>query len=286
MTVGLVFKDPRVAFVEQIAPVAEERGFSHLLFTELSIPETERITGRDPFVLSSVALGATTRLQAGTAVAGTVFHTARHLALRAATLHEQSGGRFVLGCGVAHRAFADLVAVPYPDAPVAHARAYCDELRQVCGQLTFGAGFAVWLAALGPRMAAVGAVHADGLLLNWVSPAWTRQTLERAIDETGRRPTVAVLLRVDHRAALQRAAERYLTTFTNYAHHFTRQGLSTAAEVAAQTCAPADDPAALAERIAGYAEAGADIVCVYPADMDEAAVNAVVSSTDTASARM
>jgi alkanesulfonate monooxygenase SsuD/methylene tetrahydromethanopterin reductase-like flavin-dependent oxidoreductase (luciferase family) len=281
MSVGLVLKDPSCDLVAHVAPLAEAHGFSHLMFTELSIPDVDRITGRDPFVLSSIALGATQRLHAGTAVAGTVFHTARHLALRAATLQEQSGGRFVLGCGVAHKAFADVVHVPYPTSPLTHAREYCDELRGLSQRLVFGQGFPVWLAALGDRMAATGAGHADGLLLNWVSPEWTGRTIERVVEDTGRRPTVAVLLRVDRDEALRRAANTYLTTFTNYERHFARQGLTSATEVADATGAPVGDVDRLGERIAAYHDAGADVVCVYPADMDAGSILEIIPTIPT-----
>lgn len=283
MSVGLALKDPSCALVAEVARIAEARGFSHLLFTELSIPEADPITGRDPFVLASIALGATERLTSGTAVAGTPFHTPRHLALRAATLQEQSGGRFVLGCGVAHRAFADLVGVVYPDAPVAHARAYCDELRAIAGALAFGTGLTVWLAALGDRMAATAAAHADGVILNWVSPEWTQRTVERAVGDTRTRPTVAVLLRVGNRAALERAAQTYLTAFPNYARHFARQGLDSATAVVDATCAPTDDPHLPAARVEAYRKAGADVVCVYPADLDDDSIIEVVSTTPTGS---
>lgn len=281
MSVGLVLKDPSCRLVDEVAPIADARGFSHLLFTELSIPDVDPVTGRDPFVLASIALAATERLHSGTAVTGTPFHTPRHLALRAATLQEQSGGRFVLGCGVAHKAFADLLGVTYPSSPVDHARAYCDELRAVAGALAFGVGLTVWLAALGERMAATGAAHADGIILNWVSPEWTRHTLARVVETTGIRPTVAVLLRVDDGAALERAAATYSTTFANYANHFARQGLDSAAAVSTATGAPADDPTRLAARVAAYHEAGADVVCVYPADMDDDSIIEVVSTTAT-----
>jgi alkanesulfonate monooxygenase SsuD/methylene tetrahydromethanopterin reductase-like flavin-dependent oxidoreductase (luciferase family) len=280
-SVGLVLKDPSCDLVARAAPLAERRGFSHLLFTELSIPDLEPITGRDPFVLSAVALAATERLKAGSGVAGTIFHTARHLAMRAATLQEQSDGRFVLGVGVSHRGFADVVGVAYPASPLAHTRAYCDELRDLRSRLAFGDGFPVWLAALGQRMAAVAAGHADGLLLNWVSPEWTARTITEATAVAGTRPTTGVLLRVDHPDALRHAADRYLTLFTSYARHFAGQGLADADAVAAATCGPADDPVALSRRIAAYHEAGADIVCVYPADMDEASILDVVTTTPT-----
>jgi alkanesulfonate monooxygenase SsuD/methylene tetrahydromethanopterin reductase-like flavin-dependent oxidoreductase (luciferase family) len=282
MSVGIVLKDPSCALVAEVAPLADRRGLSHLLFTELSIPDRDVITGRDPFVLASIALGASARLRAGTAVAGTPFHPARHLALRAATVHEQSGGRFVLGCGVAHRAFADLVGVAYPRSPVAHARAYLDELRSLGGRIAFGAGFPVWLAALGDRMAEIGAAHADGLVLNWVSPEWTRRTVDVARRTAGGETTVAVLVRVGPAAALERAARSYGSTFPNYAAHFARQGLATPANVAAATGVPVGEPEALAERVAAYGAAGADVVLLYPADLDDDAIRAVVAAAPTA----
>src|SRR5690606_27287104 len=143
-----------------------------------------------------------------------------------------------------------------------------DELRAIADTLAFGRGVPVWLAALGERMAAVGAAHADGIILNWVSPEWTRRTIEVAEATTGRRPTVAVLLRAGPADALRRAADTYLTTFPNYRHHFARQGLGDADAVVAATCAPTPDAAVLADRVAAYHAAGADVVGVYPADLD------------------
>jgi alkanesulfonate monooxygenase SsuD/methylene tetrahydromethanopterin reductase-like flavin-dependent oxidoreductase (luciferase family) len=283
--VGVVLKDPSCDLAAEVAALADGRGLSHLLFTELSIPDRDVITGRDPFVLTSVALAASTRLRAGTGVAGTPFHTARHLALRAATLHEQSGGRFVLGCGVAHRAFADLVGVAYPRLPVAHIRNYLDELRSHTGRLAFGAGFPVWLGALGDRMVGAGAAHADGLVLNWVSPEWTRRTIDVARQAAGGDTTVAVLVRVGPAAALERAARSYGSTFPNYAEHFARQGLATPADAATATGAPADDPDALADRVAAYGSAGADVVLLYPADVDDDVIRGVVASAPTAEVR-
>lgn len=278
--VGLVLKDPPCGLVAQVAPDAERRGFTHLLFPELSIPGDGPITGRDPFVSAAIALGATARLHAGTAVAGTVFHTARHLALRAATLQEQSGGRFVLGCGVSHGGFADAVGVPYPTSPLDHVRGYCAELRTITERLAFGAGFPVWLAALGERMAATAADCADGLILNWVSPEWTRRTVALATESAGRRPTVAVLLRVGPRQGLRAAAARYLGMFGNYTRHFARQDLPDADAVVDATCAPLDGGAALAERAAAYREAGADVVCLYPADLEPRDIAAFVAGAE------
>ena len=68
-------------------------------------------------------VAATSRLRAGPGVAGTVFRTARHMALSSASAQELSGGRFVLGCGVSHQAYADELGISYPVSALAHARA-------------------------------------------------------------------------------------------------------------------------------------------------------------------
>lgn len=277
MQLGLVIKDPPLTAVPSIAQQAERHGMAYLLFPELSIVDGP-VTGRDPFVAAAAALSSTSRLCAGPGVAGTVFRAARHMALCAASVQELSGGRFVLGCGVSHRAYADELGTSYPASPVEHARGYVTELSRLSRRdLTFGRGFPVWLAALGDRMTQVAARHAGGVLLNWVSPAWVRRARSHVDSVAPRRPVLAVLLRVGERETLRAQAEHYATIFTNYARHFRRQDLGNPAEVAARTCAPLDDPPAAGKRLAEYADAGADVVLLYPADPDPARVGELLT---------
>lgn len=267
-TMGLALKDPPMAAVPRIAVAAEEAGLTHLLTTELSIVE-EPATGRDPFLVASVALAATERLIAGTGVVGTVFHTPRHLALTAATLQEQSGGRFVLGVGVAHKVFADHIGAPYPSSPITHAREHVSELvRYSRSGLAFGGGFPVWLAGLGNRMVETAATHADGVLLNWVSPETVRKSVERLAGLGASRPTVAVFVRVASADVLFAGARRYAEMFSNYQRHFERQGLADPETIVARTCGVIDRTDALLGLVEEYEAAGADHVLLYPADVD------------------
>jgi alkanesulfonate monooxygenase SsuD/methylene tetrahydromethanopterin reductase-like flavin-dependent oxidoreductase (luciferase family) len=55
----------------------------------------------------------------------------------------------------------------------------------------------------------------------------------------------------------------------NYHKHFVAQGLTTPDDIVRGTCVPATDPAAVRERLAAYAEAGVDVVCLYPHGFDE-----------------
>jgi alkanesulfonate monooxygenase SsuD/methylene tetrahydromethanopterin reductase-like flavin-dependent oxidoreductase (luciferase family) len=269
-TLGLALKDPPMAAVARIAVAAEDAGLTHLLTTELSIVE-EPATGRDPFLVSSVALAATQRLIAGTGVVGSVFHAPRHLALTAATLQEQSGGRFVLGVGVAHKVFADHIGWPYPSSPLTHAREHVSELvRYSRSGLAFGGGFPVWLAGLGDRMVETAATHADGVLLNWVSPETVRASLDRLAELGAPRPTVAVFVRVASADVLLAGARRYAEMFANYRRHFERQGLTDPATTVARTCGDIDRTDALLRLVQEYESAGADHVLLYPADVDMA----------------
>jgi len=282
-SVGLALKDPPMALVPALAVAAEVSGLSHLLTTELSVV-AEPASGRDPFLVAAAALSVTSRLQAGTGVVGSVFHAARHLALSAATLHEQSGGRFVLGVGVAHRVFAEHIGWPYPASPITHARDYLDELaRYNDGGLAFGAGFPVWLAALGDRMLRTAAAGADGVLLNWVTPDAVRAGLAHLAAHDLPRPAVAVFVRVGTREQLETMAGRYGQMFANYRRHFERQELADAADAVTRTCAVLDGTGRLddlAALVDAYAAAGVDHVLLYPADVDPPDVERFIRALD------
>lgn len=278
MSVGLALADLPLRDVAAIASTAEHHGLSHLLITELSLVQ-EPATGRDPFIAASAAMGATSVIRAGIGVAGSVFHSARHLALSAATVNEQSGGRFVLGIGVAHKAFADHIGWPYPPSPLAHMRRYAAELsRYSSGGVAFGGGFPIWLAALGQRMAELAAAHADGVILNWASPATVGNMITHLDDLKLPRPTIAVFLRVGGIAQLTAAAGRYHDMFVNYRRHFARQGLSGVDAIVGATCATVDNPASIAQRVHEYESAGADVVFLYPADAQPDDVHQLITT--------
>jgi hypothetical protein len=84
-------------------------------------------------------------------------------------------------------------------------------------------------------------------------------------------------VRISPPAAAHADAVSY-DALANYHHHFVAQGLTTPEQIVAGTCLPSDDPAAARDRLAAYAEAGIDVVCLYPHGFDEAERSRVLAS--------
>jgi alkanesulfonate monooxygenase SsuD/methylene tetrahydromethanopterin reductase-like flavin-dependent oxidoreductase (luciferase family) len=63
---------------------------------------TDPVGGLDPLTLVPAALAVTEKLTVGTFVLADPFRDARHLAWQADSLHQSTGGRFLLGLGVGH----------------------------------------------------------------------------------------------------------------------------------------------------------------------------------------
>lgn len=218
------------------------------------------------------------------------------LAMGASSLHEMSGGRFVLGLG--------------SDLPIQRTRELVRAVRATIrgdeglvtdhvdggvlatGQIDWFAeprAVPLYLAALGPRMTRLAAEETDGVVLNWCTPDRVRDA--RAVVGSGR--TIAVYVRgclspLDERAQeeLRWAAARYASMPT-YRRQFHAMGLGEEADACAEgrlapdgfpegidriveaTCLPPERDPALA-RLADYERAGANLVVVYPVPAGEA----------------
>ena len=265
--VGLHIHDRPVSQIRDLAIAAEAAGCSHVFFPELSVTTPGPVSGRDPLVASAVALDCTTSLLVGTAIIATIFHAPRHLALAAATLSEQSGGRFVLGVGVAHREFAKQLGVTFPSRVLSHARDACVALREFSADgVAFGSGFPVWLAALGTGMVRTALEAADGVILNWVTPAETAR-VSGAAAPLQPEWTLAAMVRLGRRDDLRADAEGYRSMFANYASHFDRQGLRTADDVVDATCLSVDDEARWPTLVDEYAASGVDLLILNASRM-------------------
>jgi|TARA_X000001036_G_C20688150_1_gene808450 alkanesulfonate monooxygenase SsuD/methylene tetrahydromethanopterin reductase-like flavin-dependent oxidoreductase (luciferase family) len=206
-------------------------------------------------------------------VAAAPFRSLPHLALSAATLQEQSEGRFSLGIGVSHREAADRLGVPFPTSPLRWTEIACDELMgQARFGLTFGQSFPVLVGALGPKMVELGASRSDGLVLNWLTPQHARETIDLARNAgqaNGRTPYTVLYVRLSPYEALHTDAVNY-DAMANYHHHFVRQGLMTPEDVVAGTCLRSDDLGHAKEQLNAWAEAGIDLVCAYPHGLEQA----------------
>lgn len=273
MELGICVRDVPAAEVARLGRFAEGHGYGAVYVPDVrgGAPPGAPLGGRDAFVALGALFEATSSVRGAVGVAAVIFHSPPALARLAGTLHEQSGGRFVLGVGVSHREAA--APGSFPASPLAEVRRWVTEMRRCSreGGLAFGGGFPVLVGALGPKMLALGASEADGVVLNWLTPehaATTVATVRRAAP-AGRSPTTVAYVRVSPPEAARRDAVDY-DRLANYHRHFEAQGLTTPEAVVAATCLPPSDPARARERLAAYAEAGVDLVCLYPHGFDEA----------------
>jgi alkanesulfonate monooxygenase SsuD/methylene tetrahydromethanopterin reductase-like flavin-dependent oxidoreductase (luciferase family) len=272
----------------EVVRTAERTGFEALFLPE--------IAGRETFSTLAGLAGPTTTIRLGTGVVTVMARSMRTTAMAAATVHELSGGRMILGLGSGPsqpgaldrlRRYVSLVRAALSGETV---HAGDEEFR-----LTLDPGRApvpIWIAALGPRAMSLAGEVADGVLLNWCTPervAFARERIRRGAETAGRDPggvTVAVYVRacVGQEPelclpALRRAAGQY-ASYPEYARQFQALGLGeeAATAAAAHRAGRADgvpeslvravcvlgEGAEARERLGAYRDAGADVAVVYP----------------------
>jgi 5,10-methylenetetrahydromethanopterin reductase len=271
----------------QVVETAEETGYEIAL-----VPE---IKGREAFATLAGFAAATVRLRLAPGVLPITSRSPTLSAMGAATVHEASGGRFVLGLG-SGRARSGAVGLvrEYVRQVRAALRGEVVSARDPFPVEGFRLGLdpgsvaiPVWLGALGPRMVELAGEVGDGVLLNWCTPervAKAREELARGAARSGRDPaelTVAVYVRacLGHEEAhaleaLGLAAAEY-AGFPSYARQLEAMGLGDPARAAATgdprggealaraLCVWGVRSQALA-RLAEWRDAGADLVVVYP----------------------
>jgi alkanesulfonate monooxygenase SsuD/methylene tetrahydromethanopterin reductase-like flavin-dependent oxidoreductase (luciferase family) len=275
--------------VVEIVGTAELTGY-----TTLFLPE---VGARETFATLAALAGRTSTLGLATGVVTTVARKASVTAMAAATIHDVSGGRMVLGLGTG------------PSGPGAldRLRSYVLDVRTLFdgGSVEeerrgapFRLGLAVerripvWIAALGPRAVALGGELADGVILNWCTPervAEARRSIEGAARAAGRGPrdvTIAVYVRAvvgqepEHAMPALAAAAAAYASYPAYARQFDAMGLGEEASAAAgalrahaiervperliRSVAVVGDAAHATARLDAYRDAGADVVVVYP----------------------
>ena len=137
-----------------------------------------RLAFPDPFVLLSYLAGRTERVQLGTLVVGAPFRPVAQLAREARTLHDLSGGRFILGLGAGWHE-PELAAIDLPtDRLVSRFQEYLEALIALLGgepvdyegryvrlrdaQVSGQGAPPIWIGAGGPRMLALTGRYADG----------------------------------------------------------------------------------------------------------------------------
>jgi len=180
-------------------------------YTALFVPE---IAAREAFTSLTAFAGWTDRVRLGTGVVTTWSRTPPVTAMAAATVHEYSEGRAILGVGS-----GTAPAGQDPGSALERVRAYVRTVRTILSGETVGPGDPfgadgfrlglelpdgappIWVAALGDRMVRLAAEVGDGMILNWCTPgrvAVAREILDDAAERAGRDPadlTVAVYVR-------------------------------------------------------------------------------------------
>jgi 5,10-methylenetetrahydromethanopterin reductase len=237
----------------------------------------------DPFALLAGLAGGTDRILLAPGVVPISARPPEALGAAAGTLDRISGGRAILGLGSG------------PERRLERMIAYLDELED-----HRPGDVPLYLAALGPRMVELAGGRADGVLLNWCTPA----RVERAREELARvrlivndKPrwdiTVAVYVRAclghqeEHALSALRQAVGTYAGIPAYRRQLEAEGLADLAGAAADAGRrrqfdqiPLELVDALCirggrdeatERIDQYRAAGADLVVIYPVPAQEAA---------------
>jgi probable F420-dependent oxidoreductase len=242
---------------------------------------TQETAGRDPFALLGHLAARTSRIRLGVGIA--VIYGRDPVAMRAgaATVHELSGGRMLLGLGASHRDTVSEVRGHEYRRPLTAMRDYLAayEAAAYRGPQPHGAP-PLMLAALRPRMLSLAATRADGAFPYLVPASYVagaRQRLDESAAAAGRpRPMLIVsqACRLEPDAARARAAaRRYLDRYLglpNYLANLRECGFTDAelarpgADRVVDELVAWGDEATVRGRLRAMLQAGADHVALIP----------------------
>lgn len=260
---------------------AYARRVRELGYAALWVPET---VGREPFAaLAALAEVATEGIWLGTSIASVYARDAVTTRTAAMTLHELTGGRFVLGLGVSHAHLVSKLRGHDYAKPVPTMREYLAAYRTAPykgARLDETSEPPIVIAALRERMTDLAATDADGAFPYLVTAArtrWMRAVLDRAAAGRGRgRPLLAVTLPIilegDAEAA-RTTARTYLSPYLrtpNYQASWTEQGFGEedwtkpGSDQLVDTMVAWGDVEALERRLREMLDAGADHVALIP----------------------
>jgi probable F420-dependent oxidoreductase len=176
------------------------RTVADLGYRSLWVPET---VGREPFTLLGAVSAHSGDMWLGTSIASIWARDALATRMAALTLHELTGGRFVLGLGVSHLHLAQKLRGHVYEQPLTRMREYLADYRRLPykGPLLPDADGAateppVLLAALRERMLGLAVTETAGAFPYLVTAEriqWIRATLDQAARE-GVRSLIVVTL--------------------------------------------------------------------------------------------
>jgi probable F420-dependent oxidoreductase len=239
-------------------------------FPILWINET---TGRDPFVLATMLLSATSTLKLATGIANVYARDALTMSACQKTLAEAFPGRFLLGLGVSSPVLVERVRKHSYDRPLAYLTSYLDDMDAAPFNAVAPAEDpGRVLAALGPKMLELSATRANGAHPYLTTPDHTRRAREVIGPDALLAPEQMVILETDPAAARQtaRAAVSFYLRAPGYLANLRRLGFTD--DDWADPKTPTDrlidgvvawgDIDTIARRIGEHHDAGADHVCI------------------------
>jgi probable F420-dependent oxidoreductase len=239
-------------------------------FRTLWINET---TGRDPFVLSTMLLSATSTLTVATGIANVYARDAVTMAASQKTLAEAFPGRFLLGLGVSSPVLVERVRQHSYDKPLSYLEGYLDRMDAApYNSVPPTEPPPRVLAALGPRMLRLAAARSDGAHPYLTTPEHTAQA--RTIIGPGvlLAPEQMVVFESDA-AVAREIARSYLSFYLRapgYLANLRRLGFGDddwvnpkeASDRLVDGIVAWGDSDRIVKRITEHHEAGADHVCV------------------------
>jgi probable F420-dependent oxidoreductase len=243
-------------------------------YSALWLPESR---GRNVMAHSAWLLANTKDLIIAPGIANIYARDPMAMANGQRGLNEQSAGRFLLGVGVSHRPAVEGIRGHSYGRPVATMRAYLEAMKAA----PYGAPQPpepplTVVAALGPRMMALSAEHADGAHPYNVTPEHTAEA--RRILGPGKLlcPEIWVLLETDaaKARALGRQALAHYIALENYANNWRRLGFTEADLASGGSDRLIDENVAwgdenkIRRRIQEHWNAGADHVCIQSISPD------------------
>ena len=237
-------------------------------FGAIWIPET---AGRDPFVHSSLLLSATQKIVLATGIASIYSRDALAMASATRTLSEAFTNRFLLGVGVSHGPFVEVIRGHTWEKPLEHLSDYIENLKKApfwAYQPEYEAP--ICIGALGPKALKLAAESTWGAHPYNVTPDHTVMARETMGKEAFLAPMVAVILETDSSKARE-LARKDLSIYLdlpNYRNNFLRIGFTEddlsggGSDRLLDAIRPWGDMQTISSKIIEHFDAGADHVCV------------------------
>jgi probable F420-dependent oxidoreductase len=226
--------------------------------------------GREAFTNAGLMLRATSSMIVATGIANIWARDAVAASNAAKTLNAAYDDRFVLGLGVSHRPLVERLRGHEYATPVAAMREYLTAMDAAPMMAPEGTHrYARVIAALGPKMLAVGATLADGVHPYLVTPEHTAEA-RVAVGDKFIGVEQAVVLGRDREEYLVRA-HRHLEIYTgleNYTNSWRRLGFSDedfvrgGSERLCEALVVHGNEDAVLARVNEHREAGANHVCL------------------------